>query len=624
MDSPLTSIPLKFMKPSHVLGIDLGTSNCAAATTGESGITSLPIPQPGQPGSVVESATLPSCLFLPLENEFAPDSFRLPWGDQTSRVTGAFARERGPLAPDRQITSAKSWLCHTETDRKAAILPWQSEAPVEKCSPVEVSTLLLNHIWQAYRASHAEQPPEPGDIQTVITLPASFDETARALTQEAAKAAGFEHIALLEEPQAAFYAWTEQNTDSWRDQVSAGDLILVCDIGGGTADFSLIAVSDQSGDLALERISVGEHILLGGDNLDLALAHALQAQLNAEGHELDTWQFLSLTHAARSAKEQLFSDAELTELPVAVAGRGSSLFASTVSTTLSRDLLHQIAIDGFLALTASDDLPQKGRATGLREFGLPYAADPVISKHLARFLARSLEAVTSNPEHAELIGGGKLAHASGLLLPTAILFNGGFFKAAPLRARIQELLKSWAQDTDIRELQGGQLDLSVSLGAAVYGRQLLTGEGLRIKSSTARAYYIGLESGAMAIPGFTPPIQAICVCPVGLEEGSTIALPEREFGLVVGEPAEFRFFSSTTRGGDQPGDKIPDALKELTETASIEITLPAEGDLKAGDIIPVHLETRLTEIGALELYMRHTRSDQTWNIEFTTRETDSE
>jgi len=604
------------MNTSTAIGIDLGTSNCALAVADDQGLRSLDIPQPGQPGSILNAATLPSCLFLPLADEFADDSFRLPWGDQTETVTGAFARERGALAPDRQIISAKSWLCHSQADRLAPILPWQSEAPVTKRSPVEVSELLLRHLHEAFR----QYSPEAPDARTVITIPASFDEAARSLTQEAAQQAGLGEIALLEEPQAAFYAWTEQNAENWREQVSAGDVILVCDVGGGTADFSLIAVSDADGNLELERISVGEHILLGGDNLDLALAHALQAQLKQEGSELDSWQFLSLTHAARAAKEALFSDENLTELPIAVAGRGSSLFASTVSTTLQRSLLEQIAIEGFLAKTPADAFPEKGRSTGLRQFGLPYASDPVISKHLARFLARSRESVAAHEEHTALVGADSLSHASGLLLPTAILFNGGFFKASQLRARVLELLDSWAGEPGtVRELGGGQLDLAVSIGAAVYGRQLVTGEGLRIKSSTVRAYYLGLESGGMAIPGFTPPIQGVCVCPVGLEEGQSLTLPEREFGLVVGESAEFRFFSSTARAGDQPGDVVSDAESELEETARIEVELEATGDLTPGDIVPVVLETALSEVGALELRMRHTRSEQRWALEFTTR-----
>ncbi len=609
------------------LGIDLGTSNCAlaAAHPDRDTVEHLPILQCVRPGATDSLATLPSAVFLPLPDEFGPDDFQTPFqsGD-ANLVIGAFARERGPLAPDRQIISAKSWLCHAQADRKGAILPWNSQAPVQKLSPVAVSQKLLEHLIHAFRLTECARETDPGAVQSVLTIPASFDEAARALTLEAAHAAGLPDVVLLEEPQAAFYAWIANNADTWRDQVGPGDLVLVCDVGGGTADFSLIAVDDDGeGNLTLERISVGDHILLGGDNLDLALAHTLRGQLEQGGAKLDHWQMLSLVHAARAAKEKLFAETELDGAPIAVAGRGSSLFASTLNTELRRETLLAVAVEGFLPLGAPTDFPAKGKQTGLRQFGLPYAADPVISKHLARFLARSREAVASNPEHAATIGAERLEHASGLLLPSAILFNGGFFKAAPLRERVEQLLAHWNGDRPLKTLTGGEPDLAVSMGAAEFARQLIRGDGLRIKSATARAYYLGLESGMMAIPGFEPPVQAVCVAPVGLEEGSRLTLSDREFGLVVGEPAEFRFFSTPTRGGDGPGDVVEDAEAELEETAGIEITLPVEtageNGFAAGEIVPVHLEVYLSEVGALELRMKHTRSESAWKLDFNTR-----
>ncbi len=604
------------MKKTYALGIDLGTSNCAMSLALEDAVEVVPIPQAVAPSASNSLPTLPSSLFLPLPHEFDAGAFSLLGEVDPSVVVGAFARERGPLAPDRQIISAKSWLCHTQADRKAPILPWNSQAPVAKLSPVEATTRLLSHLRAAASTSGV-----PEGTRVVITLPASFDEAARALTQEAADAAGFADIVLLEEPQAAFYAWIERNADQWRHQVAPGDLVLVCDVGGGTADFSLIAVSDDgSGNLALERLSVGEHILLGGDNLDLALAHRLRADLGQAGHSLDAWQFLSLVHAARAAKEQLFADDSLSEVPVTVAGRGARLFASTVGTPLSRDALLAVAVEGFLARTGPDEFPRKRSDAALRDFGLPYANDPVISKHLARFLSRSREAVASNPAHASLIGEESLSHPSGLLLPTAVLFNGGFFKAAPLRSRVVDLLADWAGGAGPRVLEGGEPDLAVAIGAAAFGRLLQGGGGLRIKSSTARAYYLGLEDAGMAIPGFTPPVRAVCVCPMGLEEGMAVELPGREFGLVVGEPAVFRFFASTTRGGDAPGDAVDDAERELEETAGIQITLSAGDGLQPGDIVPVRLCARLSEIGALELTFHHSRSERQWRLEFSTRE----
>ena len=336
--------------------------------------------------------------------------------------------------------------------------------------------------------------------------------------------------------------------------MTPGDIILVCDIGGGTADFSLIAVTDVAGNLELERISVGEHILLGGDNMDLALAYTLQARLEAEGKSLDAWQFLALVHAAARAKITLFEDASLAEAPIAVPSRGSSLFAKTIATVLDRASLSQIVLDGFFAQTALDDLPREARRTGLREFGLPYASDPVVSKHLARFLTRSLQNVQASEQLGALVG----ARASGpALMPTAVLFNGGVFKAGPIRARMLDLLASWNGEQEVRELEGFEPDLAVAQGAAIYGQHRATGGGMRIKAGAARSYYVGLETSMPAIPGFRPPVKALCVVPQGMQEGTEQLIEGRTFGLVTGEAAEFRFFSSAVRSGDAPGQICP-------------------------------------------------------------------
>ena len=330
--------------------------------------------------------------------------------------------------PDRLVTSAKSWLSNPHIDPKQRTLPWRSDSAEEKLSPFEVSRRYLQHLKDAFlHAVHAQgRQWDLGDGQIVVTVPASFDEVARSLTAEAAEAAGLGNVTLLEEPQAAFYAWTARAGRQWRDAVAPGDIILVCDVGGGTADFSLIAVTDVGGNLELERISVGEHILLGGDNMDLALAYTLQARLEAEGKSLDAWQFLALVHAASRAKITLFEDTSLAEAPIAVPSRGSSLFAKTIATALDRASLSQVILDGFFAQTALDDLPREARRTGLQEFGLPYASDPVISKHLARFLTRSLQNVKASDKLAALVG----PRAGGqALMPTAVLFNGGVFKA---------------------------------------------------------------------------------------------------------------------------------------------------------------------------------------------------
>ncbi len=603
------------------LGIDLGTSNCAMALSDlDMDQTEIvPIPQILAPNQLGEKSTLASALYLPHPDEFRPGSFRLPWHDGGEpRIVGQFARDHGALVPDRLVTSAKSWLSNPHIDPKQRTLPWKSESAEEKLSPFDCSRLYLQHLRGAVlNVSQAQgRQWDVGDGQIVVTVPASFDEVARNLTAEAAEAAGLGRVTLLEEPQAAFYAWAAQADRQWRDAVAPGDIILVCDVGGGTADFSLIAVTDVAGALELERISVGEHILLGGDNMDLALAYTLQAKLDAEGKSLDAWQFLALSHAAGRAKITLFEDPGLAEAPIAVPSRGSSLFAKTVSTALDRASLSQVVLDGFFARTALDDLPREARRTGLQEFGLPYAFDPVISKHLARFLTRSLENVQASEKLRALVG----SRAEGpALMPTAVLFNGGVFKAEPIRARVLDLLASWNGGTAVRELEGAQPDLAVAQGAAIYGRQRATGKGLRIKAGAARSYYVGLETSMPAIPGFRPPVKALCVVPQGMQEGTEHLIEGRTFGLVTGETAEFRFFSSDVRSGDTPGQILPDAERELEETSLLEVELPALPDVPGGQVVPVQVEAVVTELGTLELWMKHANSDRRWKIEFQVR-----
>ena len=606
--------------PRFSLGIDLGTSNCAMALadldTEQTAI--LPIPQVVAVNQVGEHSTLPSALYLPHPEEFPSGALTLPWdGSGETGIVGQFARDHGALVPDRLVTSAKSWLSNPHIDPKQRTLPWRSESAAEKLSPFDCSRRYLQHLKDGFLRARDVQGKDwtLADGQIVVTVPASFDEVARSLTAEAAAAAGLGKVTLLEEPQAAFYAWIAQAGRQWRDLVSPGEIVLVCDIGGGTADFSLIAVSDVDGNLELERISVGEHILLGGDNMDLALAYTLQARLEAEGKSLDAWQFLALGHAASRAKITLFEDETLAEAPISVPSRGSGLFARTVATMLHRATLSQVVVDGFFAPTAIDDLPREGRRTGLQEFGLPYASDPVISKHLAQFLTRSLQNVKASQTLSALVGASAKGQA---LIPTAVLFNGGVFKAAPIRARVLELLTAWNNGQAVRELAGFEPDLAVARGAAIYGRHRATGTGIRIKAGAARSYYVGLESSMPAIPGFRPPVKALCVVPQGMQEG-TEHLIDRTFGLVTGQAAEFRFFASAVRSGDTPGQVLPDAERALEETSLLEVELPALPDVPAGQAVPVRIESVVTELGTLELWMKHTNSDQRWKIEFQVR-----
>jgi molecular chaperone DnaK (HSP70) len=591
---------------SDFIGIDLGTSNCAIARVGDSGHPeNLPITQAITASSEGEKSLLPSAIYLPAEGEFPESSSR--------QILGVFARERGALQPDRLIVSAKSWLCHPHADRRGQILPWGSTTIDRKLSPLEASRDLLAHLLASLKNSHPNLSP----THPVITVPASFDEVARGLTLEAAQLAGIPEATLLEEPQAAFYAWLENQGADWRKQVQSGDLLLVCDVGGGTADFSLIAVTGKDGNLALERVAVGEHLLLGGDNMDLALAHDVSEKLAATGSVLDDWQFLALVQSTRAAKESLLSDPSLKEVPIAIPTRSSRLIASTLSTTLTGEQVNQIVLDGLLPLVTADEMPALRRVGGLRESGLPYAADAAISKHLARFLTRAKANIASSPQLLDSVGGSAKIDSAPLLIPDAVLFNGGVFNANPLRARVLDQLSRWA-NRPIRELEGARPDHAVALGAAVYARLRATGQGLRIKSGTARSYYIGMESTGMAVPGRRPVTKALCVAPQGMEEGTSHEISDQEFLLYTGESSDFRFFQSEVRAGDQPGQILPDAT-ELEESAKLQIEIPPPAGHQPGEEIPVHLQARITELGHLELHFLHKPTGERWKLEFNVR-----
>ncbi|VTZ27094.1 conserved hypothetical protein [Methylocella tundrae] len=605
------------------LGIDLGTSNSAIAISEvESGqIEVIELTQVLAPNRIGDKPTLPSALYIPHPDEFPEGAFPLPWraADRGEPIMGHFALNHGALVPDRLITSAKSWLSNPHVDPRQAVLPWKSEIGEQKLSAFDCSRRYLEHIRESFRYAMLSRGWDMAlaDAEVVLTVPASFDDIARNLTAEAAEAAGLGKVVLLEEPLAAFYAWTAQAGKDWRALVRPGDIVLVCDIGGGTADFSLIAISEKDGLLDLNRVSVGEHILLGGDNMDLALAYTLRAKLEADGRSISNTQFLALTHSAGKAKVAMLEDDAMAEFPIAVPSRGSSLFGATVSTKLDRQTLEQVILEGFFARTGIEDLPQKTRRAGLQEFGLPYASDPVVSKHLARFLTRSLENVQSSETLRALIG--ERARSKPFLTPTAVLFNGGVFKAAPIRRRVLELLESWNEGGSVRELAGYQPDLAVAKGASFYGRNRITGKGIRVKAGASRSYYIGIETSMPAVPGFAPPLKALCVVPQGMEEGSEILIEGRDLALVTGQPAEFRFFSSEVRSGDAPGQIIPDAERELLEISLLEVDLPAVEDIPAGQPVPVKINAVVTELGNLELWMKHAKSDRRWKVEFQVR-----
>jgi hypothetical protein len=548
-------------------------------------------------------------LYLPGPNELPAGSLRLPWGTGRDFAVGEFARQQGGVVPTRIVSSAKSWLCHPGIDRKAAVLPWKAPDNSRRVSPLEASTLYLKHLAEAWNHKMAKDRPENRlehqDI--ILTVPASFDAVARELTVEAARAAGFENVTLLEEPQAAFYAWIDASGDSWRKQVEVGDTVLVCDVGGGTTDLTLIAVSDDAGQLALTRVAVGDHILLGGDNMDLALAHAMAQSFAARNIKLDAGQMLMLWHSCRAAKERLFGDPSLASAPVTVLGRGSKVIAGTLKADLTGEQVERVLIDGFFPECAVSDEPRRQRGVGLQELGLPYASDPAVTKHLAAFLHRQSEALAERTR-----GGRSKKKVSGL---TAILFNGGVFKAEPLRKRIVSTLGKWGHA--VKVLPNDDLDLAVARGAAYFGL-VRRGRGVRIRGGAARVYYVGIETALPAVPGAPPPLKALCVVPFGMEEGTEMDVPGQEFGLVVGSPAEFRFLGSTVRRSDTVGTMVEDWEGQIEELSPLATTLEAPS--KEGQMVPVHLHSKMTEIGTLELWCLSRDGKQRWKLEFNVRE----
>jgi molecular chaperone DnaK (HSP70) len=608
----------------YAIGIDLGTTHSALsyvdlqASDGEKADQGvLGIPQLSAPGTVEALPLLPSFLYLPHPEELAPGELALPWTNgEAAPVVGEMARSRGASTPIRLVSSAKSWLSHPSVDRRAAILPTDAPEEVERVSPLAASTRYLEHLKAAWNATHPDAPFEQQAV--TVTIPASFDPAARELTAEAARNAGYGNPTLLEEPQAALYSWIEGSGGGWRKQVKAGDIVLVVDVGGGTSDFSLIAILERDGNLEPHRVAVGDHILLGGDNMDLALAHLVARKLQANGTQLDAWQMRALTYACRGAKEHLLADANATTWPIVVPSRGSKLIGGSIRTELTRDEVTTFITDGFFPRVEASARPAVRTRAGLTQVGLPYAQDAAITRHLAAFLGRQAGAT------AELEGfNGKVDPAHTFLHPSAVLFNGGVFKSDILAKRVMDTINDWLYmegAEPARMLEGADLDLAVARGAAYYG-YARRGGGVRIRGGTARSYYVGVESSMPAIPGFEPPLEALCVAPFGMEEGSELELPGQEFGLVVGEPVHFRFFGSSVRRQDRIGTVLeswsPDELQELNE---IQATLPAEGRTP-GDVVQVKLHAVATEAGTLEL-VAVAREGQRWKVEFDVRSTE--
>lgn len=595
--------------PQYIVGIDLGTTNSALAYAPANApadetrsVDLFSVPQLVAPGEVSELDLLPSSLYIPGPNEFVEGALALPWSARPEYITGQLARTRGVENATRLVTSAKSWLSNQNADPTQPLLPLNAPEGIKKVSPVEASRQYLLHLRSAWEQAHPDA--KLSEQQVLLTVPASFDAAARELTQRAAHAAGLANVTIIEEPQAAFYAWIERNGD-WREQVTPGNLILVVDIGGGTTDLTLIAVTEQDGELQLERVAVGEHLLLGGDNMDLAVARLAEQQFVKGGKKLDAIQFHSLWQQCRAAKEVLLSGGKGTpkDYALTILGRGTGLVGGTLRGKLSGEEVRGLLLDGFFPVVEADAAPQRQRRAALMEVGLNYAADAAVTKHIAQFLRQA-----------------------GSVRPTHLLLNGGVLQSPAIEQRLFGVINGWLEAAGappLIELQNEtkQADLmhAVARGAAYYGLAR-TGKGVRIRGGVPRTYYVGIESSLPAIPGMPAPMKALAVVPFGLEEGSKVELPDRKFALVVGEPAEFRFFSSLSRKEDAPGELVEEIGDDIEELAPIEVSLPAnDGENQREQVVPVTLESNVTETGMLELWCV-AADGRRWKLEFNVRE----
>ncbi|MDD3118932.1 MAG: Hsp70 family protein [Victivallales bacterium] len=584
-------------KSRFIVGIDLGTTNIAVACCDTEAATRrvelFAVPQLIAPGELRALELLPSWCYLPDPARVVPGSLALPWTADASLAVGAYARDEGTRTPWHCIGSAKSWLCHAGVDRRAAILPWGAPAGAAKLSPLDVTRLYLEHLraaWNRQFGSRKDADGEPCTLerqQVTITVPAGFDETARELTLAAAEAAGLRHLLLLEEPLAAFYSWLSRSDAA--ASLRPGEKVLVIDVGGGTSDFSLIAM-DEDG--VLSRTAAGEHLLLGGDNLDMAVARRIESAWNTH---LNPGEWTALCGQVRTAKEQLFGSG-LTEVPVTLLSSGSAVIGNARSAVLRRDELEEVAATGFFP-ALDRDAPDPVRRSGMRTMGLPYAADPAITRHLLAFL-----------RYAARLAGAAAGEGTALLRPDRILFNGGAMIPEFLRRRVVGVISSWFPgEPPIPELPSRDLNLAVAYGAAAFGLSC-RGEGVRVKCGTSRAYYV-------ATAGADGPVY-VCVMPRGVDENIRTVCP-RDFELEANRTAEFPLYSSSTRLNDRPGDLVTTA-DELTPLSTLASVLRFGGGhhrrrLRCG------LSCLLTETGVLNLAVESRESAHTWPLRFDVR-----
>ncbi|EJC6830608.1 molecular chaperone DnaK [Vibrio parahaemolyticus] len=604
--------------PRFLVGIDLGTTNTVVAyceitdNLEQSEVSLFDIDQLIGPGEVVRKPLLPSFRYHPAVGQISPSDLTLPWdnepvaGDINNVIVGEWARELGAKVEGRQVSSAKSWLSHQAVDRNSDILPWAGAQDVDKVSPVIASASYLNHIRQAWNYRHPSNKLEDQDV--VVTVPASFDETARKLTLEAAELAGLKKIVLLEEPQAVCYDWYARHQQTAADELKDLPLILVCDVGGGTTDLSLIEAKFTNSDLALDRIGVGEHLMLGGDNLDLALAHLAESRFS-QNKKLTAASLTKLIQQTRKAKENLLSTSAPDEVKITMLGSGSKLLGGTKSIALSKQEVHQIALDGFFPLSDFSEVPDK-RRSAVVEFGLPYVADPAVSKHVAEFLtqhqqvSRAALGIEDDKQNA---------------LPVGLLLNGGVFNSDLVTERVTTLLSDW-RGAPVTVLDNPHPDWSVALGAVAFGKAR-RGAQLKIGGGAARSYFLHLqEKNKMG--------KALCLLAKGTEEGHEIRLSGRRFSLTLGEPVRFNLLTSThdtltNNTAIQNGvmvDVDPDLFAPLPPYIT---TLEGEGaELQANqkERVEVQLACQLTEVGTLKMECVSAEDDsKRWELEFEVR-----
>jgi molecular chaperone DnaK (HSP70) len=593
-----------------IVGIDLGTTNTVVAYAHKSaGPDAVPaifgIEQLVAPGAVAARSSLPSLRYHPAPGELDPGDLGLPWSWEDvagvpDAIIGSLARELGSQVPGRLVASAKSWLSHPAVDRSAAILPWGAAEEVAKISPVLASASYLAHVRAAWNHRFPAHPLEAQEI--VLTVPASFDEAARAFTLEAARRAGLNMLRLLEEPQAAFYDWLLHHRDRLSEALAGARLVLVCDVGGGTTDLTLIKTRTDNGVPELTRVGVGDHLMLGGDNMDLALAHLAESRLTTSGALLGGAQLAQLMQQCRNAKERLLSEQAPESATVTLLGAGTRLIGGARSTTLTRDEVQHLVVDGFFPASEPDEQPQRVRG-GIVEFGLPYVVDPAVTRHLAVFLARH-----GNAAREAL---GDTAPPPGKLpVPDAVLLNGGVFRSAALTARVLGVLAGWRGQT-VGVLENREPELAVARGAVAYALAR-TGTGPRIRGGSPRSFYLVLNHDAGNRRG-------VCLLPRGSEEGQSVELTDRTFALRVGQPVQFHLVSSNADSPCQPGEVTrleSDEFHSLPPIATV-LDAAATGGLAE---IPVRLVAALTETGTLQVHcVRADDALQRWQLEFQLR-----